>query len=462
MSASITGQNCPKAPVQPRPFARALVVGGGIAGLLAARALAEFFAEVVVLERDSENPRRAYRPGVPQARHLHGITARGVHSIEQLVPGFVEGAQRSGASVVEFGTSASFLFADGWSPSEPVGIPLLLAGRTLVDNAIHRLVRETPNIEIRTGSAVESLTGDADRITGVAVRGEGGPSTIEADFVVVATGRQSKLQDWLSERGVPEARLTVVDAGLRYATRLYRNPTDRWPDWHLLTEYVQRPDVRRGCFVARIEDNQVIVTLQGIGADRPPHDEAGFHDFAAALRCGLAKVIDTMEPVSPVFQYAATANRRFDFHRQRQPEGLIALGDAVCAFNPIYGQGMSVAAMDALLLRDTLQSYARKGSLDGLSRDYQHRLARLTRWPWIMSTTADWGWAKEKDAPWASRIAQWYVGRWHKLVPTDPWMFRHFARSMNMVTGPTALLHPRLVLGVLKDLLIPGPRRRNT
>ncbi|MFI1768319.1 NAD(P)/FAD-dependent oxidoreductase [Streptomyces sp. NPDC020800] len=176
-------------------------------------------------------------------------------------------------------------------------------------------------------------------------------TSIGADLVVDASGRTSRLPDWLTELGLPAVTSTVIDAHVAYASRLYAAPDPCTPPWVAAMEVVQAPHVRRGFMATRVEDGRLLVTLQGADGDRPPHDPDGFTAFASSLHTPLADLLARLTPLSSIRPYAHCANRRTHYHRLRAwPDGLIALGDSLCAFNPLYGQGMGVAAMEAELL----------------------------------------------------------------------------------------------------------------
>ncbi|MDQ1005675.1 2-polyprenyl-6-methoxyphenol hydroxylase-like FAD-dependent oxidoreductase [Streptomyces sp. V4I23] len=436
------------------PLGRAVIIGAGMSGLLAARVLSDRFASVTILERDRFSNERTFRPGVPQARHLHTLIARGFKAFEEIFPGTHAGLSRAGARIVDFGADGSFLFANGWASRDKLGVRFQPAGRTLLEGSLREVVSELPGVRILDGSSVTGLYGSTENITGVTVRtGEEEPTVLEADLVIDASGRRSHLPDWLEAVGLPRPKEHILDAGIGYASRLYENKSDEWPDWHMHVEFLQHPEVRRGCYVTRIEENRLIVTLQGIGGDHPPNDEEGFSAFLKSLRSPIADFIESMQAVSPIYRYAATANRRLDYHRiSPWPSGLIVVGDSACTFNPVYAQGMTVAALEAQLLRDMIDDCSTMRDLRGLPRRFQRRSARLTRWPWTMSTAGDWAWQQDRKPPPMAAFAQWYMSRWLRLVAADPWMFKHFARALHMLSGPGALVHPRLVFGIVRSM----------
>ena len=218
-------------------------------------------------------------------------------------------------------------------------------------------------------------------------------------------------------------------------------------DWAALLEILRAREVPHGGVALCIEDHQLLVTLQGADADHPPHDEAGFTAFTNSLNSDLASVVAPLEPISGIFRYARTANRRIPYHRIHPwPDGLIIVGDAMCVFNPVYAQGMTVAALEALALQDML---SRRTNLRGFAPRYQRRLAKITAWPWTMATLADQGWQTPPPTSPVIRAGQWYMNKCQDLVPTNQQMFQDFSRLAHMLAGPTILRRPRHLARIL-------------
>ncbi|MER7847737.1 FAD-dependent monooxygenase [Kitasatospora sp. NPDC096077] len=441
---------------------RALVVGAGIAGLLAARVLADAYTEVEVLEQDTLPDRPAQRPGVPQGHHVHGLTARGAEVMEDLFPGLRAELTAAGAPGGDFGQIVAFRFPDCWSPRTPTGIPLQTFSRPLLEAHLRRRVTALGNVRIRPGVRVTALAGGARRVTGVLVRetpggdtpgGDrpGGDRPVDADLVVVADGRSSHLPQWLTGLGLPQPRRTVIDARVGYASRLYTTGDADGPPWAAAMELLQAPHVHRGFMATRIEGDRLLVTLQGAAGDHPPHDPDGFTAFARSLRTPLAELLTGLDPLTPVRRYAHCTDQRTHYHRlPHWPDGLLALGDAVCAFNPLYGQGMGIAAMAADLLRTALT----RPDTPGSAQAYQRRLAHLTRRPWLMSTLQDRGWQQPRPDR-AARLVAAVLPPVQRAMAAEPEVFRRFLEAMHMTRSSTVLLHPRALLPVLSAALHP-------
>ncbi|MGH3801773.1 MAG: NAD(P)/FAD-dependent oxidoreductase, partial [Pseudonocardiaceae bacterium] len=426
----------------------AVVIGAGMSGLLAARVLAETFARVLVLERDTLPHGPEFRPGVPQSRHVHVVLARGTQIYEELFPGLHAELGDAGASFIDCGY-AQVLFPRGWAIPTQSGMPLLLASRLLLETHVRRRVAALDGVEIRDATQVSALCFDASGTTVVGVRAtcrgsslhQELTSTIEATLVVDASGRCSKLADWLHTSGRSRPQETVVDARLGYASRLYELPEHRRTDPAVFAELLHAPDLPRGYSAIRIEGGRLLVTLQGAAGHHPPHDQEGFTAFVRSLRSPLHQMLQDLRPTSPIYRFARTSSRKVAYHRISDwPGGLIALGDAVCSFNPVYGQGMTVAGIEALLLRDLL---ARGRDVTAVGcRRFQRQLARAIAWPWLLATFADRGWQEGHHPDPVMRCAEWYMDQWLGAIPGNSAMFVRFLRIAHLLAGPGALLHP--------------------
>ncbi|MEV4504683.1 FAD-dependent oxidoreductase [Streptomyces klenkii] len=429
----------------------AVVIGAGMSGLLTAHALNGSFERVTVVERDRLDERPAPRAGVPQGRHAHALQAAGLLAFERLLPGVGEELGQRGAHLADFCRDARLWLPYGSPAPIESGIMIRPVSRPLLEAVVRERVLRSPGMRILDGCRAIGLTTDPTRsklrVDGVRWLRRGGDrhapgETLSADLVVDASGRSSRLPGWLADLGVPLPEPTTVDAGISYATRVYHVPPGAGPRWTAMFEVPYAPVSPRGCFALRIERDQLIVTLQGANGDRPPTDAAGFSAFAASLSGDLHTVLAELEPLTPIVGYAHTANRRYPYHRVVPwPDRLIAVGDAVCALNPIYAQGMTVAAQQALLLRDAVTAHP--VSLDGLAHTVQKRVGRALALPWLTATLPDRSWLPDQAPRGLLALAHRFVDRYQRLVPEQPRMFHDIARVTNMLSSPALLLHPR-------------------
>ncbi|WP_172384681.1 NAD(P)/FAD-dependent oxidoreductase [Streptomyces sp. MNP-20] len=437
------------------PRGHAVVIGAGITGLLTAHVLSPHFAQVTVLERDQLPADPRPRKGVPQGRHAHALQAGGLAALRHLLPGIGHDLRAAGARAVDFCAHTRLHLPYGTPPPRDSGILIQPLSRPLLESVIRKRVLQADNIRVEQGCTVTGLTAGRHqghlRVTGVHLTRNRTQCptekrTLPGDLVADTSGRSSRLPDWLAALGLSRPAETVIDARVGYATRAYHLPADRAPDWFAVFQTPYAPHTPRGCFVLRVEDNQLLVTLQGAGGDHPPTSSPGFEAFAASLTGEVHKTLQGLAPLGPPVRYARTANRRLHYHRLRPwPDRLIVLGDAVCAFNPVYAQGMTVAAQEALVLRELLADRTRNAPSPcaGLAPAFQRRVARVTAWPWRLAILPDLDWQPEPPRSPAHRAARWYLGQWQRLVPQDPRMFHDIARVTNMLSSPLVLLHPR-------------------
>jgi len=379
------------------------VIGGSVAGLLAARALCEHFGRVTVVERDAypgEAP--AARKGVPQAHHVHALMLRGRAIFEKFFPGLERELLAAGAVLVDMAGEMAWLTPAGWGVRFPSDLTVIGFTRPLLDFHVRRRLGEFNRVRVlentETLRLIPSATGDS--VAGVVARQRqsggafGDEVELRADLVVDASGRGSRAPRWLAELGYPAPEETVVNAFLGYASRLYRAPAGHSAGHKGAYVQAAPPHRTRGGIYLPVEGDRLLVTLTGAGRDYPPTDDAGFLAFARSLADPVIyDAIKDAEPLSPVMSYRATENRLRRYERlARQPANFLVTGDAACAFNPVYGQGMTIAALGALALDETLREQKRRyadGRCEGLSRRFQRRLAKVNSAPWLMATGED-------------------------------------------------------------------------
>lgn len=437
----------------------AVVLGASMAGLLAARVLAETCPDVTVLDRDELDCGVVARRGAPQGRHVHALLARGQRVLEELFAGLTEELVALGAPVGDMLGDARLLFGGHRLARARTGLNVLSVSRPLLEDRVRARIRALGNVRFAPPCDVVGLrlTDDGHRrVSGVHVLRRADASareTIAADLVVDATGRGSRTPKWLESLGFerPEEDRVRVDVG--YATRRYRLPDDGLGE-DIGCVQGPTPDRPRGGALARIEGDAWILTLFGMLGDHPPKDPAGFATFARSLQFGdLHDAIAAAEPLDdPVgFRFPANVRRRYERLR-RFPEGLLVFGDAHCSFNPIYGQGMTVAGMQALALRDHLRSGA-----GASTRGVLRALARVIDVPWELAIGADLSLpGVDGPRPLRRRAINRYVTRLQAAAASDPELSRAFVRVTGLVDRPQTLLHPGIALRVLR-----APARAN-
>ncbi|MFO1146633.1 MAG: FAD-dependent monooxygenase [Rhodospirillales bacterium] len=440
-------------------YASAVVIGGSIAGLLASRVLSAYFERVTLVERDRFPAQAGPRKGLPQARHLHVLLARGRDALQQLFPGIAGEMMAAGAETIDAGHDIAWLTQAGWGARFRSQICSFACSRPLLDHVIRRRVAAIRNITIREATEIAGLrlAADGRRIAGVVVndRTSGARKDIAANLIVDASGRASRMPDWLADFGFERPEETVVDAHLGYASRIYRRPPAAPADWKCLYVQAAPPERTRGGVAFAIEGGRWIVTLGGVGGDYPPTDEAGFDQFMRSLASPeLFEAVEGAEPLSPIAGYRATENRWRHYERlSRRPEGLLVLGDAACAFNPVYGQGMTMAALGALLLGDSLKTWhqRRHPAFDGLAATFQRALAGINKNPWLLATSEDFRSPLLDGARpgLSSRLTHRYLDRLIAHTTSDQDLRCVFLGVLHMVNPPDALFRPDILARVL-------------
>lgn len=370
----------------------AVVLGGGTAGMLAATALARHVDRVTVLDRDRLPSGPDQRKGVPQARHAHVLWSGGGQVIESLLPGTVERLLAAGAHRISLPEQTVSLTAYGWQHRFPATQSMIAASRPLLDWLIQEAALRETRITVREETDLLGLCGDAGRVTGVTVRPRqrgGTAAVLEADLVVDATGRGSLMKRWLTELGLPPVREDVIDPGMAYATRVYRAPAAarRFPLVTLYADHRADAPGRNGMLLP-VEEGRWMVTVSGTRGAEPPTTQAGFDTFLRTLRHPLiADLVAGLEPLTPVHSSRSTANRRLFYERLPQwPDGLLVTGDALAAFNPVYGHGISSAALAAQELDRAL---GERGLGPGLAQAVQRTLGGVVDTPWSLATSQD-------------------------------------------------------------------------
>lgn len=423
---------------------RVVVLGASLAGLFAAAACAGGGRVVTVLERDGLPDRPEPRPGVPQGRQPHVLLYRGLSALEELLPGLGDELAAAGAVEIDSGRLA-WLGEVGWTLYGAPQFSILSATRPLLEQVIMRRVRQLPGVVVV----------DDNRVTSVR-RGDEAPWQVgtadgavhDADLVVDATGRGSRLPTWLVEAGADPGEVSEVDAHTGYATREYAVPAGLVEPAGVVVQ--QTPQTCAGALVLPVEGGRWLIGAVGSGDRRPPRDAAGFEEFVRALPDpAVAEVMDLGRPVSDVAVHRQTGNRRHHYERLRSwPAGLLAVGDALCAFNPVYGQGVAVAACEALMLSRALQGGLRPGGERLLLREF----ARFTALPWAIATGQDLRMPTSEGSP---SLAGTVSGRWTDELTRlaahgDRDAAWALARVYHLMATPRALMHPRLVAAAVR------------
>ena len=440
----------------------AVVLGGSAAGLCSAGALAPYFDQVLVLERDELPAAAEHRRSVPQSKHPHFLLNSGRRAIGALFPGFEDDLVAAGGLHLMPSMDAAYLDGRGWSARKRSAMTMIYSSRILIERVLRDKVRGLSTVAVREGVTVSGLSTRDGAVTGVHVDGE----HIDADLVVDAMGRGSSVSGWLAAAGWPEPEVRTLDAKVTYTSRWYELPTPRPPSWwwqHL----VIMPTPDKGEHPAEheflvnffpIEGNRVIACMGSWGLEMPRTTDT-FVESAARVRTPLfASAMARCTPTSEVHLTRSTGNkwRRYDRLR-RPPRGLVFVGDSICAFNPFYAQGISSAASSALLLREHL---ARADRLDAaFTARFLAAQRKLLRVPWSLAMARDQGYecavGTEKPPEWRRRVLAAVSGPAFSFIVgaarEDDVVDEHFAKVFNLDESLGQMLrNPRVLAGFLR------------
>jgi 2-polyprenyl-6-methoxyphenol hydroxylase-like FAD-dependent oxidoreductase len=414
-----------------------------MAGLLAARALAHQAASVVVLERERLTDVVAPRGHVPQGRHLHLLLAAGLEVLSDWFPGIEDELESQGAVRVD-GHGAWVHQGGAYRARGDWGRPVLCMTRPLLEQVIRARVTGLPGVVIEDGVLVERVAVAGRRVTGVVVAGVERP----ADLVVDCSGRNSRIAHDLATSGLLEPPVTRVGIDIGYASFLMRrSPGDFEGDF---IACVDNPGSFRGGSVLPVEGDRWQVTLAGVHGDAPPSDEAGVRAFMASLPSpAVGQLVDRCERLSEVVTYRFPSSQRR--HYEKVPEllpGLVTLGDAASSFDPIYGQGMSSAALQAAALEDVARGV---GVLSPeLGQRFHRRAARVVEAPWRIAVGGDFGHpATVGSRPAGTAQLNRYIGRVVRAAHVSVAVAGAFNRVLQLVDAPTVLMRPAMVVRVL-------------
>jgi 2-polyprenyl-6-methoxyphenol hydroxylase-like FAD-dependent oxidoreductase len=430
---------------------QAVVVGAGMGGLTAAGALAEYFERVFVLERDTLPPDAAHRAGTPQSRHIHGLLAGGQRALGELFPGFEQDLAGAGALPLRVALDARIEMS-GYDPfpQRDLGLVTYSMSRPLIELVVRRRVEQNANITLRPRCRVRQLVPSADRTTVIAVcfeNADGKSETLPAELVVDASGRGTLTRSLLESIGQPPPEETVIGVDIGYATAVFAIPDDAPSDWKALRTLPRPPETRGGALLLPLEGGRWMVTLGGRRGNKPPGDTGGFMAFAQQLRTPtLYKAIGHAKRLGDVVRFGFPASVWRHFERlETFPRGLLPFGDAICCFNPVYGQGMSVAAQEALLLRRLLGS-GEGDPLGGLAPAFFAEACGLIETPWAAAAVPDLAFPETKGPRPPDLDGMLKFGRaLNCLAAADSAVHQQMIEVQHLIRPRSALRDPNLV-----------------
>ena len=425
---------------------KAIVIGASMSGLLAARVLADFYKEVTIIERDRFTDQIENRRGVPQGWHAHAILSGGSVALERQFPGITQEMVNSGALLGDISNDGRWFFEGAALKRAPSPTRAILASRPLLECTIRKRIRALIGVAILEGVTAKNLHYSGGRVKGVRTNN----GIMYADLVVDASGRGSQSSMWLEWLRFPVPRAETVEVNVAYTTRMFhRRPTDI--DGDLFAVVPATPDRPQSGVIAAQEGDRWIATLVGRFGQLPPTDVVGFISFAKKLNDPqMYRAIRHAEPIgdAKTMRFPASIRRRYEAVT-KSPKGFLAFGDAICSFNPVYGQGMTVAALQADSLREELS----KGN-ENLPKRFYHAAAKLIDNPWNIAVGSDLKLPETKGRRTVgAKVMNWYIARLHKLGHRDASAAAAFLRVAQLLDEPSSLMHPKLAFRVLFSTL---------
>ncbi|WP_438022413.1 FAD-dependent oxidoreductase [Sorangium sp. So ce233] len=434
---------------------RAVVLGGGIAGLAAAGVLARHFEQVTVIERDRYDEHSMARPHAPQGAHIHALLARGLLTLSRLIPElpgwFDEIGLREGDVTYHIRGAAG----GRWLPQVRSGILFRPCTRAALERLLVRDVSRRDNITVIEECKVEGLLG-SERVRGVRVSRGGLTEEVSADLVIDAMGRASPAGRWLKDAGFPPVEEQVVDAGVVYSTCIFEPPSGIGDDWIVMGTLTVLPHEPCGVGLVRLAPDRILCSMACYGKPSPPRSVDEFIARTARLCVPeVHRLLRASTPVSEVKAFQATANRWRRYGRLPTfPEGFVIIGDAVCNLNPRYGQGMTVATLGAERLDSDLSSYfGQRGNLDGFGRHFQKSLEGVLKVPWQMAVMEDRLWISVfsgAEQTWSERLMIRSSARVLNAVFADVETNQRFTRVAHMLDTPMSLVSLKTLAAIAR------------
>lgn len=437
----------------------AVVVGGSIAGIASAKALTDRFDRVIVLEKDHQHLRMEGRPGAAQGWHLHHLLTAGRHELEKLFPGIIQDMVREGAFNVDMAAQYHLRLAGSWKKRCSSDIEITCAGRPLLEWCVRRRLDTEPKVKYHYDAEMQDLIYDAESNTvlGVAVSdGNGGLKLIPAELVVDASGKSTRMPEFLERLGIGKPELEQDILNTLYSSMWFHVPPERqWTDKVMEICFSYRPNEQTYAAQYYIDSSRTVLccSLIEYNSYSPPRNVKEFRDFAKRMQSPLvAQNIEGLEPASPVHNFRMPQMQRYRYEKlSRLPNAMVVVGDAYTSTDPVAGLGMTITLQEVARLRELLQGHA-PDSADLVKR-YFRAIAKIADSAWfvIREQTLRFDWIKdvEKKRPFYFRFLNWYMDRATELVHDDMNAYRTFLAVIHLVKPATALMTPAMISKII-------------
>ncbi|MGE6598787.1 FAD-dependent oxidoreductase [Bacillus sp. NH11B] len=434
-------------------FNKAIVIGGSMAGKFAAKALSTSFKEVIILEVGEKWDGKASRKRVPQSNHPHVLLKGGEKAIEELFPTITNELIEAGSIINNFTRDLKWHQFGLWKQPFIGEVHMIQQSRSLLEWHIQKRIDQISNITIKYETLVKGLLvdGKLNKVCGVKVKylEAGMQEEVYADIVIDASGFGSKSIEWLREYEI-EVKEEKVRIDLFYATKMFKLKENEELDCCNMLMSPSFPENPYGVLIQTIEDNRYFVTFSGYANEKAPQTDDEFYDFAENLSIpNVTKFLNKAEGITDIKTYKIPyqVRRRFDLV-SNVPEGLLVVGDAQCRFDPVFGQGVSVAAMESHQLQLLLQG--RKQLDKTFTQQFYKKAANIIETPWDMTTTEISRHPQlKRELTTKQKFQLWYTKQIYRLSASDSDVYIRLVRVMNLIRSPFHLFHPKVLLAVL-------------
>jgi flavin-dependent dehydrogenase len=456
----------------------AIIIGGGVAGLLAARILCGHFKKTIIIEKDKYPSQAGPRNGTPQSNHVHVLLIKGKEILLNLFPEIERKLVAKGAHIVNLTNDVDYYVGTGYSINFESVLTTIACTRQLLEQEIRNEISRFPNVNIRQNTRATGLMITKDKETelrickGVTVYSADTNSeeTITGDLVVDTSGRESKIAEWLEQLGYDKRKKTIVNSYIGYSTCWFK-PTveqtavvddDDDDDDKLIIKptiiLTNPPSNPYMGIMYPVEGSLVLVGILGIGKNYPPTDKQGFLEYSKKLETlDIYNAIKDFELSGPIYGYRTTGSRQYHYERMNMwPENLVTYGDSVSSFNPFYGQGITVACIEAVTLDKTLREHKKRNrNLLGFSTIFQKKISKINTLPWLLGTSEDFRWPSTEGIKpdIFTRYIQKYSHRVLLLTPKSKIAAKSFFEVMHMLRSPLILFHPLILIHIVIETL---------
>lgn len=441
----------------------AIVIGASISGLVNAKVLSKHFDKVIVLEKDklNQNFLPEHRKGLPQAHHQHILLMKGRQLFEKIFPGFDDELAQMGSPELSYSNDVALYVGHGKLPRFPSNLKVRPSRRIWIDSLVRKRIAFLSNVEIKSNIQVKRLAFDPDfnRITGVLYQyqedadqlNEHKEDFLSAELVIDCSGRGSKINKWLKELSFSDIPKTEVDPKLGYASCLLDIP-ETYNGVRNIEVAPHVPDNPRAAGLWEVEKGTWLLTLIGMTGKYPPSDISGFKAFSDALPTpSISNILEQAQVISDIQSFRGTKNiwRHFET-MSSYPHGLLVMGDALCAFNPLHGQGLTLIAQSAEILEQALYKGCVVNFSDTWSQSVYRKLNRVFISAWMFAVSEDMRWPETigRKVDWKLKLAYRYTDLLLKTCQYSEHTTQVCLSVANMIKSPLSLIHPGILLRI--------------